>query len=154
MIQLPALQTINKSQIKQHADKFLSKVIDEGLELETIEVLNAMEGFIKELKGSEEMRGAITDAVAKYGKTYTSPSGTKIDLAEVGTSYDFSNCGDIELLDLYSDLEEIKGQIKGREEMLKTLKPEGLEILRGDELIHVYPPVKRSTSSYKVTLKK
>jgi hypothetical protein len=86
--------------------------------------------------------------------TFTTPRGVKFQTAEVGTSYDFSNCGDSVLKELEEQEAEIKEKVKQRKEFLKTVSVEGLQILNGDELLTLFPPTKTSKSSFKTTLPK
>lgn len=103
----------------------------------------------------KELIGMIREEVGKYGKTYTTPRGVKFELAETGSSYDFSQCNDPELALLEQQAEEHAKKLKERKEFLKTVPTKGLEIHSGDgELIKIYPPSKSSKSSYKVSLPK
>ena|ERR1051325_9310082 len=103
----------------------------------------------------KELIGMIRDEVSKYGKTFTTPRGVKFELAETGSSYDFSMCNDPELVSLERLSKEVADKLKTRKEFLKTVSPKGLEIHSGDgELVTVYPPAKSSKSSYKVSLPK
>jgi hypothetical protein len=81
--------------------------------------------------------------------------GVKIENAETGTSYDFSKCDDPELRILYNQLGELKERIKVKEEFLKNIPVEGLEVHIGEgNLQKVFPPIKTSKSSYKITFPK
>jgi hypothetical protein len=103
----------------------------------------------------KELISMIRDEVGKYGKTYTTPRGVKFELAETGTSYDFSKCDDPELAKLEQQSKVLSDKLKERKEFLKTVPSKGLEIHNGDgELVTVYPPSKSSKSSYKVSLPK
>jgi hypothetical protein len=84
----------------------------------------------------------------------TTSTGTKLELAEVGTKYDFSQCNDSYLVRLESELVILEEKIKNRKDMLKTLSPEGIIVFdeetgEGDT---VYPPSKTSKSSVKTTI--
>jgi hypothetical protein len=84
---------------------------------------------------------------------FTSARGVKFENAETGTSYDFTNCGDPILVDLEEKAKAFAEQVKSRKEFLKTIDG-SVNILIGDEVVTVYPPVKSSKSSFKVSLPK
>jgi hypothetical protein len=98
----------------------------------------------------------IREEVAKYGKGgYVTPRGAKFELAEVGYKYDWNACQDPILEQLESEVNSLKDRLKQRQEFLKTVPKEGIDIIfDGGEVCRIYPPIKTSTSSYKVTLPK
>lgn len=155
MYQLPAISNqLTKSQLNIIAEDSISKLIDSGMLLESIEALSKMEYLIKEIKSNNSFIECVRDEVAKYGKTFTTSTGTKIELAEVGVKYDFSNCGDVILMKLLKEQETLENAIKERKEFLKRVPLSGMEVLFEDEVIKVYPPAKSSTSSLKTTIAK
>jgi hypothetical protein len=108
-----------------------------------------------EKSGDTEFKDMIREEIKKYNGTYTTPRGVKFEMAETGTKYDFSKCGDSELPVLEVQAAEINALIKKRQEFLKTLPASGIDIITSDgEAIKIYPPSKTSTSSYKATLAK
>lgn len=152
---LPTLTTgLTKSQIKVIAQSSVHELMNNGRILEAAEALTVMENFIKEVRSSKEFTDYVRDEVSKNGKDITNPSGAKIELAETGTKYDFSQCSDPVLVQLEAKLETVEDMIKDRKEMLKKVSASGMDILIDDELIKVFPPSKTSTSSYKITLSK
>ena len=92
MYQLPVISNqLSKSQLNIIAQDSVGKLIDSGMLLDSIEAFSKMEYLIKEIKSNATFIDVARDEVSKYGKTYTTPTGTKIELAEVGVKYDFSN---------------------------------------------------------------
>lgn len=87
---------------------------------------------------------------------FTTGRGVKFTIAEVGTTYDFTNCNDPVLVQLESSAKEITEMLKQRKEFLKAVKPEGEIITNSDtgETVTVYPPAKSSKSSFKTSLPK
>ena len=141
-----------KKEIELESFFYVSNVLESGRILDAAKAIAQMEELIKQIKGNKDLKEAIRDEVAKYGREYKNDT-VKIELAAVGTKYDFSNCGDTELTDLYATQEQVKGLVEAREKFLKTLPLSGLDIITPDgEPVHVYPPSKSSTSSYKVTI--
>lgn len=150
---LPQLSSgLTKTQIKIVAQNSVNELLNNGNILEAAEMISVMETFIKEVRASKEFTEYVRDEVSKNGKDITNPSGAKIELAETGVKYDFSNCGDHQLQMLQQQLESIETSIDERKKFLKTLPTSGIEIVDGDEVYRVYPPSKSSTSSYKITL--
>jgi len=156
------LQSINheftKSQIKVAANQVVDNLIETGDDvLRIVETIANAEAFIKLVKTNPAYVDYVRSQVGLHQKgIYTSPRGTKIELAETGTSYHFEHCGDSEWELLNQQLESLKVQIADREKLLKALPSCGENItckLTG-EIKLVYPPYKTSNSSYKVTIAK
>jgi len=146
---------LSKTQIKIIAEQTAQDIIDNGKDVLLIaDTIAKIELFIKELKSSPEYMDYLITEVSKYGKGMTTNTGTKLELAEVGTKYDFSQCNDPYLVRLESEFAVLEQKIKDRKDMLKTLSPEGIIIFdeetgEGDT---VYPPSKTSKSSVKCTI--
>jgi hypothetical protein len=150
---LPTLSSgLTKTQVKVIAQKSIQELLNNGNVLEAAEMISVMETFIKELRSSKEFTEYVRDEVSKYGNNMTNPSGAKIELAETGTKYDYSNCN-CDVLKMYEEqLSSLENAIDMRKQFLKSLPPGGIEIVNEDEVLKIYPPNKSSTSSYKITL--
>jgi len=146
----------SKSTIAIKAKGIAESAIDAGEGIEIASQIAILETFIKELKNNKALKSAVRDEIEKYGKCYTTTSGAKLELAETGTSYDYSVCGDNYLTKLNKELEDLTSKIKSRQDFLKTIPLSGLLTIDEEtgEAITLYPPTKTSTSSYKVTIKK
>jgi len=146
---------LTKTQIKIVADNMVSNIMENGNVIEVADTISKMELFIKELKGNSNYIGFLCDEVSKYGKSYTTASGTKLELAEVGVKYDYSKCQDAIWNELQNSLESIQALVKNRETFLKAVPIHGLDIINEDgEVLKIYPPSKSSTSSVKCTIQK
>lgn len=156
MYQLPQVSNdLTKSQIKIIAETTINSILETGNVIEVADTFSKVELFIKEIKSSPEYIDFLRDEISKHGKMVTTSSGTRLELAEVGTKYDYSMCGDPILKELMDKLAEIETAVKERQTMLKTIPASGMEILSNDgELCKVYPPSKSSTSSVKATIAK
>lgn len=158
--QLTVLETfevgLTKSEIKSLANQTVLNILEVGNPLLIAEAISAMEAFVKEVKDNPEFKSYVRDEVEKYTKGFTSPSGAKIELAEVGTKYDYSQCGDVEWEMMDAEMKSLKEKISEREKFLKNLPGAGIEQLNKEtgEVTTIYPPSKSSTSSYKITLAK
>lgn len=154
---LPAITAgFTKTQISTVAKVAVTEVLENGNVLEVAEAISGMEAFIKEVKSDKRFTDYVREETSKHNGKFQSSSGTKIELAETGTKYDYSNCNDADLIDLYNQQIALEEKIKSREAMLKALPLEGIDLAMQTtgEILKVYPPAKTSTSSYKITLAK
>lgn len=114
--------------------------------------VKCMEEIIKEITTDPQYRDALLDESQKYGKSFERYNG-KFSVKEVGTRYDYSQCNDPKLQDLYNKRDAIDAQIKNLEKFLKNLPESGIDIVTDDgEVYTVYPPAKTSTTSVSVSL--
>jgi len=151
---LPQLsRNLNKTQIKSMAENSVAEIIDNGRIIEAVELISVMEQFIKEVKSNPNYVDSVRDEVSKYGKLKETET-MKIELAEVGTKYNFDLCGDPLIKELNFKLDLLESEIYERKEFLKKLPQSGMETIVEDEVVKLFPPVKTSTSSYKTTIKK
>lgn len=144
---------LSKVAIKQASDAIILQ-INEG-ELNPLDVklkLKALEALIKEM--SEILDPLARKEAETYGQKSFEKYGAKIELAETGTSYDFTWCNDYELNILNSQKTELDLKIKEREKFLKALS-KSMTVVHEDtgEIITINPPVKKSTSSVKISFK-
>lgn len=145
---------LTKVDIKEMAANAVENLLINGNPLQIAEALSGMEMFVKEVKDDKRYKDYVREEAAKYPKGFVSKSGAKIECAEVGTTYDFSKCGDPKYLDFLTDVEDANTQLKIHQAFLKSIPLEGIEVLRDDEVVRIYPPSKSSTSSIKITLSK
>jgi len=146
---------VNKTTLKRMASTTMDELMENGRIIEAADMIAKMEFFMKELKNNPEYVDYLRFEVAKYGGAHTTPSGTRIELAEVGTKYDYVFCEDDILNDLVISRLALEEQIKERQEFLKHLPSEGIEVIsQYGEVKRIYPPSKSSTSSIKCTISK
>jgi hypothetical protein len=145
-----------KTQLKIAADNVVNDIIENSNALPAAEALSAMENFVKEVKGNKQYIDFVREEIQKHGKAATTASGSKLELAEVGTKYDFSKCEDPKLLELIRKIDALDVELDNRKDFLKTVPLSGLLVTDEStgETYKVYPPSKTSTSSYKVTIAK
>jgi hypothetical protein len=112
------------------------------------------EALIKELSDDKEYKEMLLTQAAKHGKNFDLHNAN-FRIQEVGTKYDFAHCGDSVINDLYTEMEHLKAEIKKREEFLKSLPANGLDIVDSatGEVSTLLKPIKTSTTSIAVTLK-
>lgn len=154
---IPYISTgLNKTEITDLATGVVTNLLEKGDPLTIAEHLSAMEAFVKAVKADNRFTDYVIEEAAKHKGGFKSQSGAKIELAEVGTAYDFTNCNDTFLDYLYLKQKAVDAEVKEREAFLKTIPAKGLEVLDSNsgELITCYPPAKSSKSSFKITLAK
>lgn len=149
-------QGLTKSDIKVMANRTVESVLNQGNPLQVAEAVSAMELFIKEVKDDKRFKEYVREEVSKTPKGFTSKSGAKIECCEVGSSYNYDMTGDVEIAMLEADFQRAEANLKERKEFLKKLPAAGIDVIVpfSGEVIHIYPPAKSSTSSYKITLAK
>ncbi len=145
---------LSKEEITKKADAAIESILETGAPLRMAEALSAMDLFIDTVKKDERFKQYVRDELALEGK-YTSPSGAKIEAVEAGVTYDYSSCNCPELKRLEKDFEEAKVNYEAQKAFLKHLNAKGLEMVDKEtgEAYSVFPPVKKSTSTFKVSLK-
>ena len=105
--------------------------------------------FLKD-KGVNDL---VLREVEKYGKQ-TSKDGATISIKEVGSKWDYSECGDPIHNSLSAKKAEIEEKLKEREALLKATREPRTEVdEETGEVYTVNPPSKSSTTSYSITFK-
>ncbi len=139
-----------KEQVSLFANKLKSEL--ENGEVNPLEIITMQKAIEKVFDAVKPTLSELARAEAeKHGKSFDF-KGAKIECVEVGTKYDFSECGHLDYSELCQKINQLTEMKKNYETMIKTYKePQNLISLNGD-VMTVYPPKKTSTSSIKVTL--
>lgn len=143
-----------KKEIESLALLLVEDTLEKGTPIELAEKIAATENLIKTIKDNDRFKNYIIEELAKTQGKVATASGTKIEASEAGVKYHYDKCGDPVLNGLVADMEVLKAKVKQREDFLKTVPSEGMDIRHEDELVTVYPPYKTSVSTYKVSLVK
>lgn len=108
--------------------------------------LKAIEAMVVDAR--KQIDGSAKFDLAKYNKAEKLVvNGYVLSEREIGVSYDFTECGDNEWLELNRQIENLKLVLKERETFLKTIKT-SLNIVNADgEPVTIYAPVKKSSTS-------
>jgi hypothetical protein len=155
MTNLQLSEKCSKSDIIRISQDAINEIIETGKIVQGAELIIKMEALIKEIRGNIQFVEAVREEVAKFGKSLETASGTKIELAEVGTKYEFGQCGDPVLRQLEADVNELSAKLKERQAFLKALPSSGIDFVDQEGEVHkIYPPSKYSTSSFKATISK
>ena len=145
---------VNKEIIKETSLALLND-IDEGHmhPLQVAAQFKFIEDVITNVK--EELRQRVISEQSKYGKDAMTYHGATFDIKEAGVKYDYSQCDDTIWNDLKQQLDALNDKMKEREAFLKTLKERFTYIDESTgEIITLYPPQKKSTTTYSITWKK
>jgi hypothetical protein len=156
-IELPEMlernYTVCKPLIAQKATVFVDKVLEQGDPLRVAENLAAIQLFVKNVEADDRLNEYVLNVLDHNAGKVETKDGTKVERVEAGAKYDYSKCGDPVLQDLYRKLDDIKRQVKHREQFVQAAPAAGCEIIvDGGEVVTIYPPTKTSISTYKVTL--
>jgi hypothetical protein len=147
---IPAsFEGLTKSQISLKAKTAVEYILEHGGAPEVAEIITSMETFIKEVRANKDFIEYVREEAAKNGGKLTLPSGTKIEVCEAGTKYDYSN--DSRWQELKNGADLWIDRLREHEDKLKKI-PAG-KLLVDDQTGEVLTgPSKTSTSSFKVSL--
>jgi hypothetical protein len=144
---------LNKKSRQDLANSIIDK-IEKG-ELNSLKIhlqVKAMEDFTKKILDNKIYKDCLIAEADKNGRKFDF-FGAEFMQKEMGVKYDYSKCGDSKIIELLEQQETLKSEIKKREDFLKMLPIEGIEVINEDEVIKVYPPAKISTTTVQVTFK-
>lgn len=104
----------------------------------------------------KDIRRVTLDALERCGQKSLKRGDATLEVAEVGTRYDFEACGDPKIAELYALRKALDADIKEREQYLKALPSSGVQNVDPDtgEVATIYPPVKTSTTWIRTTFAK
>ena len=145
---------VTKETIKEQSIALL-KDLDEGhfSPLHIAAQLKFIEDIITNVK--EEVRQRVIAEKDKYGKGDMTYYGARFDIKEAGIKYDFSQCQDDIWNDINKQIQALTEQRKEREAFLKTIKERFTYIDESTgEIVTIYPPQKKSTTTYAITWNK
>lgn len=134
------------------AEKAIQAVLEGEVDPITAHInVSKMELAIKTFKNDERVRELTIRELWKYGKKGVFGDCT-MEEAEAGVKYDYSECGDSRLEELYAMRQALDQDIKEREAFLKSIPPSGVADVETGEV--VYPPAKSSKTIIRTTFKK
>ncbi|MFB6456541.1 hypothetical protein ACE38W_14805 [Chitinophaga sp. Hz27] len=153
-----SLNLVNSSILptKGNVTVIASHIIQDVLEgnMDCFEVVARLAAITSTCEAVKEgIRQHITDELSKYGGGIVGKLDAKIQSSEVGTKYDYSP--DPVWLGICEKMKPLEEAKKQRETFLKGVSRMFIETdIETGESYEVYPPIKTSTSSFKVTLGK
>lgn len=156
------LQETTRAEREQYVSGVIQKMEDGNIDPLKVHIqVKATEQLIKMLTDKKdnpataERYGKLVLAAAElHGKKFELHNAT-FQIKEAGATYDYSQCNDPEIKALQALEKSVKADLKIREDFLKTVPAKGLEVLDKEtgELITIYPPAKKSTTTLQTTLK-
>ena len=143
---------------KEQRQSFALGIIDalQAGEVDPLKVhlqVKCMESIIKLLNENTIYKQSILEAAEKHGQKSFEYMNSKVEIKEMGTKYDYSQCGDPIYRRLFDQKEFVDSEVKVREKFLQTVPAKGMELVIEDEVVTVYPPSRSSTTSVAITLK-
>lgn len=147
------LLTTNNISTSELANVAISRILNGEVDpLVAIANISTVEKAIKKIKDDVNVKLIILSELSKYNKSKTSIGSLTIEECETAIKYDYSSCNDTVYNRLSIEQKELADNIKEREKVLKSLSKATM-ILDDDtgELMRVLPPIKTSTTSYKIT---
>lgn len=139
----------SKESLPKLAEK-ITQSVDDGFE-SAVELSGKLDFIAKVCVAA---KNSLKEKTIKEVEDGFSAKGYKVEVCEAGVSYDYSRCNDSEYKELIDHMNDLKKQIEEREKFLKSLKQEGFEYADSEtgEVIKLYPPVKKSTTTTRFTL--
>lgn len=144
---------------KEQRSTFVADIIErlDNGEIDPIKAhlqIKAMESIVKDLNANEHYKAAVLAAAEKNGRKF-SAFNAEFAIKEMGVKYDYTYCGNTDLLLKQQQLEKLAAEIKELQDFLKKVKPEGVTVVDEETgaVNKFYPPSKSSTTSVVVTLK-
>ena len=115
--------------------------------------VKALEEVVKLILSNTNYKDIVLDEAKKYGKKFNYLN-SEVSIKEMGVTYDYKNTGDDELNWLNRQLDSYSVKVKNREQFLKLIPIEGMDIVTDQgEVKKIFPPIKNSTTSISVSLK-
>lgn len=147
------LLATTQAQVDSFSDGLIRSVKDgEVNPLEILVMLRAFEKVTKRVLS--EIDKNYLDEADKYPEKKFELYGASIEKAEMGVSYDYSVCADPIYEERESAMNAAKTLLDERKEFLKALRePVTIVHEATGEVITIRPPVKKSTSGLKVSIK-
>lgn len=113
--------------------------------------VSRMEKAIEQFKKHPRVQDITLRELEKYGKSHQF-GDCRLEEKEAGVKYDYSQCQDYRLEEMYKTLEALKADIKEEEEMLKRLPASGMADPETGAIL--YPPARSSRTIIQTTFKK
>lgn len=146
-------QQITKEDIQIAASSLLEQLDNGEINplalLQRIKAVSKLEEMIK-----DRLRDAAVTEALKYKEKEVALFGSSFKVTESGVSYDYSGCGDPIWQQLNQTFESAKQSMKDRETFLRSIKGHETVIDESSgEIVTVYEPVRKSTTTVQVTIK-
>jgi len=145
------LFSTSKESIKLFGDNIIDQVKEGNADpLRIAALTRSMEAIAKYV--NDNLKDNQKNEAQKYGDKPFILHGCEMQYTSVKTEYDYTTSDDPIWKYLKENITSLTSQLKQREEWLKTMgKPENIQ--HEDELVTIYPPMKKTTMGLKVSIK-
>lgn len=141
----------NKSEVESYTRIIRNEVLAGNINpLAFIRTVTALEKLFANLKNDILIKDTVLQEAEKYGKNFDE-GGANFNIREVGVTYDYKGCGDVDWEQMDSAIKDMTEKKKARETFLKSLTGE-MEVFGADGC-QILPALKKSTTQVVVTLK-
>lgn len=148
-----ALFETDKAQRASFVNQIVEQVNEGAIDPRKIHLqIKGTEELLSALKDHPDYKGALLTECQKEGKKHDYYNAS-FEVTELGTKYNYASCNDPILPELEAQAEAANKKLKERQEFLKKIPLEGIEVRHEDELVQVFPPSKYSTTGIKCSLK-
>jgi hypothetical protein len=142
-----------KTQVQNYVSLIRKSVLDGEVDpLLFLQQVTALELLSTTLKKDELIKDTILEAAEKYGTKSFKNGYASFQIKEVGTTYDYSVCQDVEWEQLKSEHTRIGDRLKARETFLKAIPADG-EVF-GSDGVQLELPIKKSSTQVVIILDK
>lgn len=144
------IQEMSKAQINHLVHLITENIsLNGGEVIKTLALASKYQHLFAELEKNLKELGV--NELYKYDKSRFEAHNVEMQVAEVGTKYDYSATK--KWVELQDQIDEIKAKQKQVEAMCKSLKSKTITVdEETGETLEFYPPVKSSTTSIKRTI--
>lgn len=144
------IQDMSKAQINHLVHLITENIsVNGGEVIKTLALCSKYQHLFAELE--KNLKELAVNELYKYDKARFETHNVEMQVAEVGTRYDFSATKS--WVDLQDQIDSIKEKQKDIEKMLKTIKSKTIIVdEETGEALEYWPPVKSSTTSIKRTI--
>jgi hypothetical protein len=157
MKEIALSEITSRGQLSRLVAEFRDEILSGNINpLQAAATLKALEDFTKELRGNCLIRDCIREELEKYPEKSVKYNGVTFTKKATGTRYDFSGCGDTELLRLQTRAKIASDALKSREDFLKAVPEGGIDSFSQEtgETFKLFPPVKISEDGYSIMFDK
>lgn len=141
-----------KEQVENYTRLIRESVLNGEVEPLTFAAqISALEKLFTALKSDILIKDVILQEAEKYGTKQFEKGNAKYQVREVGVTYDFAGCGDVEWEQIDSSIKVLQERKKERETFLKSIT--GEMTIFGEDGAQIMPAIKRSSTQVVITLK-
>ena len=148
-----SLMPSNKDEVTRFAGQLIKSVQDGDVNPLALKATLKMIEKVIEKVDKATRENQITESM-KYSEKTFNAYGFEIQRTEVGTEYDYLSCGDDVYNERHAAVESAKSLLNDRAAFLRSLRePMAVVNEQTGEVTTIHPPLKKSTTGLKFTLR-